>query len=144
MTTLSPRLATRTRRLLGLVVLGGFACLGPAALAADPAPSSNTQLRALSGSDATSDADPSGLHGLSRPQRDHDPAARASATPLVRPDSADAAAVSKALAAGNRTSRQLTTPEEDDAGSIGGALLAIAGLVLGVVVIARFNSARRG
>jgi hypothetical protein len=31
----------------------------------------------------------------------------------------------------------LTTPEEDDAGSIGGALLAIAGLVLAVVLIAR-------
>jgi hypothetical protein len=131
------------RRLIGLVVLGGLAGAGPA-LATDPPSSTDSQLRALSGSDAPRDADALGLRGLSRPERDQDPAGRASANPLVRPDAVDAADLTKALAAGNRTSRQLMTPEEDDAGSIGGALLAIAGLVLAVVVIARFNSARRG
>jgi hypothetical protein len=125
-------------------VLAGLAC--PGAVRAQDAPSSpsDNQLKALSGSDATRAADPSALHGLSRPERDQDPAGRASATPIVRPDQADAAAVSKAIAAGNRTSRQLMTPEEDDAGSIGGTMLAIAGLVLAVVVIARFNGSRNG
>jgi hypothetical protein len=131
------------RRLIGLVVLGGLGCAAPA-LAADPPPSTDSQLRALSGSDAPRAADALGLHGLSRPEPDQDPAGRASAVPLVRPNGVDAADLSKALAAGNRTSRQLTTPEEDDAGSIGGSLLAIAGLVLAVVLIARFNSVRRG
>jgi hypothetical protein len=109
-----------------LIVLGGLACAVPA-LAADPASSPDSQLRALSGSGAF---------------RDADPATRATTAPIVRPDAVDAAGLSRAFAAGNRTAHQLTTPEEDDAGSIGGALLAIAGLVLAVVVIARFNSSR--
>jgi len=127
-----------------LAVLAGLAC--PAIAQAQDAQHSvsDSQLRALSGSDAARAADPSALHGLSQPDRDHDPASRMSATPIVRPDQADAAAVSKAIAAGNQTSRQLMTPEEDDAGSIGGAMLAIAGLVLAVVLIARFNSSRSG
>lgn len=125
-------------------MLAGLVFSVPAIAQDAPRPATtDSQLRALSGSDATRDADPFGLHGLSRPERDHDPAARASATPLVRPDSADAAAVSKALAAGNRTSRQLMTPEEDDAGSVGGSLLAIAGLILGVVLVSRFVGSRR-
>ena len=125
--------------LIGLVVLGGLACAVPA-LAADPPPGPDSQLRALSGSDTPQDADPFGLHGLSRPERDRDPAAGASTTPIVRPDAVDAAGLSRALAAGNQTSRQLMTPEEDDAGRIGGALLAIAGLILAVVLIARFTA----
>jgi len=129
------------RRLVKLIVLGGLVCAAPA-LAADPPPSTDSQLRALSGSDAPRDGDPVGLHSLSRPEPDPDPVSRAAASPLVRPDAVDAADLTKALAAGNRTSRQLTTPEEGDAGSIGGALLAIAGLVLIVVLIARLNGSR--
>jgi len=135
-------IAIRTkRRLVGLVVLVGFACAAPA-LAADPPPSTDTQLRALSGSDTGQKSDPNGLHSLSRPEPDRDPASRASATPLVRPDAVDAADLTKALAVGNQTSRQLTTPEEDDAGRIGYALLAVAGLILIVVLIARLDGAR--
>lgn len=136
------RIPQPPRRLIGLVALGGLAC-AVSALAADPPLGPDSQLRALSGSDAPRDADPFGLHGLSQPERDRDPAARASATPIVRPDAVDAAGLSRALAAGNRTSRQLMTPEEDDAGSIGGALLAIAGLILAVVLIARFTARAR-
>ena len=125
-------------RPLGLIVLGTLACAGPAS-AADAPPNTDSQLRALSGSDAARAADPSALRDLSQPEdRDRDPAARTSATPLLRPDSADAAGVSRALAAGNRASRQLVTPEEDDAGRIGAALLAIAGLVLAVILLGRF------
>jgi hypothetical protein len=131
--------------LLSIALIGplAFACPASAQDAAPP-PSSATdsQMRALSGSDNSRAADTGALRGLSRPDRDHDPASRASAAPLVRPDSADAAAVSRAVAAGNRTSQQLMTPEEDDAGSIGGSLLAIAGLVLGVVVVSRFVGSR--
>jgi hypothetical protein len=125
-------------------VLAGLACPAVGRAGDAPPSASDTQLRALSGADAMRAADPSALHGLSRPERDQDPAGRASATPIVRPDQADAAAVSRAMAAGNRTSQQLTTPEEDDAGSIGGAMLAIAGLVLAVVLIAKFNSSKNG
>ncbi|MDB5360745.1 MAG: hypothetical protein JWO51_2042 [Rhodospirillales bacterium] len=123
-------------RPLGLIVLGALAGASPAS-AADPPPGTDSQLRALSGSDAARAADPSALRGLSRPE-DRNPAARTSATPLLQPDSTDAAGISRALAAGDRTSRQLVTPEEDDAGSVGGALLAIAGLVLAVVLLTRF------
>ena len=143
MTTRPPcRIPQPPRRLIGLVVLGGLTCAVPVQ-AADPPLGPDSQLRALSGPDASRDSDPFGLHGLSRPERDHDPAARASATPIVRPDAVDAAGLSRALAAGNQTSRQLMTPEEDDAGSIGGALLAIAALVLAVVLIARFTTRER-
>jgi hypothetical protein len=137
------RLADRTAR--SLLLLAALACCGPAPAGADDGgSSSDSELRALSGSDGTElrAGDGSVLRGLSRPDHDHDPAARVSATPIMRPDMVDAAALSRAVAAGNQMSRQLTTPEEDDAGNIGGALLAIAGLVLAVVVISRFNSTR--
>jgi len=113
--------------------------------AEDAAPSStDRQLRTLSGTDPITPNDPAALHGLSRPGRDADPGTRVSATPLVRPDTADAAAISRALAAGNQTTHQLTTPEEDDAGSVGGSMLAIAGLVFIVVVIAKITGSKHG
>jgi len=130
-------------RATALIALLALACTGPA-LAQDAAPPATTdsQMRALSGSDSSRSADTGALRGLSQPDHSNDPVSRSSATPLVRPDSADAAAVSRAVAAGNRTSRQLMTPEEDEAGSIGGSLLAIAGLVLGVVLLSRFVGSR--
>jgi hypothetical protein len=134
------RFVDRTAR--SFLLLAVLACCVPAPAGAEDGRSSpDSAMRALSGSDGAN-ADGSALRGLSRPDRDHDPAGRSSTTPIVRPDMVDAAALSRAVAAGNQTSRQLTTPEEDDAGSIGGALLAIAGLVLAVVVISRLNSTR--
>jgi len=130
-------------RSIAVIVPLALACAGPA-LAQDASPPATTdsQMRALSGSDSSRSADTGALRGLSQPDHSNDPVSRSSATPLVRPDSADAAAVSRAVAAGNRTSQQLMTPEEDDAGSIGGSLLAIAGLVLAVVVLSRFVGSR--
>ena len=54
------------RRLIGLVVLGGLACAAPA-LAADPPPSTDSQLRALSGSDTIQESDPCGRMGSTPP-----------------------------------------------------------------------------
>jgi len=105
-----------------LFLLAGLACLASGPARADGnQPSSDSQLRALSGT------------GTARPTD-------SSALPVLRPDTVDAAALSRAVAAGNRTSRQLVTAEEDSAGSIGGSLLAIAALILAVIVIGRLNS----
>jgi hypothetical protein len=136
--------STRKARIAGLVLLAGLVLshAGPA-LADDSRPSSDQMMRTLSGSyEPLRGPDGTILHGLSRPTRAPDPATRAASSPIVMANSVDAASLSRAMAAGNRMSQQLTTPEEDSAGTVGMTLLSIAGLVLAVVVINRLNRLR--